>query len=782
MSPVEGRPFRIQSEPEKMPKHLVVVESPAKCKTISKYLGKDFSIRATMGHIIDLPEKELGVDIENNFAPKYVVSKGKRKIVKALKDEASRCDDVFLAPDPDREGEAIAWHVAQSIQKENPNIKRVQFNEITKRAVTAAFETPREIDLNKVNAQQARRILDRIVGYQVSPILWRTVYRGLSAGRVQSVALRLICEREDAIKAFKQREYWSILGKFEHEGGLLSAKLILVDGKKTTDTENPLIPDAASAHAIKDRLQKASFKVETVVRSEKERKPYPPFITSTLQQEAARKLSFSAAKTMMVAQQLYEGLELGTLGSLGLITYMRTDSTRLAQEALTDGRTLIAEQFGEKFLPKAPRIYSKTKANVQDAHEAIRPSQVHPDFAPEKVQAFLSRDQFRLYDLVWKRFLASQMENAVLDMTRIDITGDSCVFRANGSFVKFQGFLVLYDESVEDSSENGEGDNDRIPLVKGKDPLSLKDLIEGQHFTQPPPRYSEASLVRELEDKGIGRPSTYAQIIDTLKRRRYVNVETRRFFPTEIGFTVKNMLVREFPDIFDVNFTAGMENNLDKIEEGSAEWVTVLREFYTPFSGRLEKVKENIKDLRAQNQEVTDRTCPLCNKEKLVIKWSRNGKFFACQGFPECKYTESFGAKEPAPHGEKCDLCGADMVVLTVNGRKFLGCSKFPACKNTKSLSTGVHCPHKGCEGSIVERRTKKGKIFFGCSEYPKCTFASWDRPVAQKCDHCEYPILTLKESRKRGAFLRCPSCRNESLPVDQPASDAENSAEKQPV
>lgn len=760
-----------------MPKHLVIVESPAKCKTISKYLGKDYTVRATMGHIIDLPEKELGVDIEKNFAPKYTVSKGKRKIVKALKDEAGRSDDVFLAPDPDREGEAIAWHVAQSIQKENPNIKRVQFNEITKRAVTAAFDSPRDIDLNKVNAQQARRILDRIVGYQVSPILWRTVYRGLSAGRVQSVALRLICEREDAINAFQQREYWSILGKFDHNGTPFLAKLLSIDGKRSTDNEQPLLPDAAAAHAVKDRLASARFEVGAVVRSEKERKPYPPFITSTLQQEAARKLSFSAAKTMMVAQQLYEGLELGSLGSLGLITYMRTDSTRIAQEALADARTMIADQFGEKFLPKAPRVYGKSKGNVQDAHEAIRPSQVDPAFAPEKVSQYLSKDQLRLYELVWKRFLASQMENAVLDMTRIDLTGGGCIFRANGSIVKFQGFLALYDESVEDTADNGEGENDRIPLVKEKDPVTLRDLAERQHFTQPPPRYSEASLVRELEDKGIGRPSTYAQIIDTLKRRRYVNVETRRFFPTEIGFTVKTMLVREFPDIFDVNFTAGMEDNLDKIEEGNADWVKVLGDFYRPFSGTLGKVKENIKELRAQNQEVTDRTCPQCQKEKLVIKWSRNGKFYACQGFPECKYTESFGTKEPAPHGEKCDLCGADMVVLTVNGRKFLGCSKFPECKNTKSLSTGVHCPREGCEGNIVERRTKKGKIFFGCSEYPKCTFASWDRPVAQKCALCGSPILTLKENRKKGSYLRCPSCKNETVPAESSSAEAENGA-----
>ncbi|MBN2035813.1 MAG: type I DNA topoisomerase [Chitinispirillaceae bacterium] len=760
-----------------MPKHLVIVESPAKCKTIAKYLGKDYSIKATMGHVIDLPEKELGVDIQKDFAPTYVISRGKRKIVRALRDEAGRSDDVFLAPDPDREGEAIAWHVAQSIQKENANIRRVQFNEITRRAVTAAFESPREIDMNKVNAQQARRILDRIVGYQVSPILWRTVYRGLSAGRVQSVALRLICEREDAIKAFVQREYWSIIGRFEHETTPFSAKLIAIDGKKQSDAEHPLLGDAAAAHAVKERLSGASFAVSGVVRSEKERKPYPPFITSTLQQEAARKLSFSAAKTMMVAQQLYEGLELGDLGSLGLITYMRTDSTRVAQEAIADARNIIASLFGSRFLPASPRLYGKSK-NVQDAHEAIRPSQVDVSFAPDAVRGYLSRDQYRLYELIWKRFLASQMENAVLDLTRIDLRGAGCDFRANGSIMKFQGFLALYDESIEDGTENGEGENERMPEARENDPVALRDLQEKQHFTQPPPRYSEASLVRELEDKGIGRPSTYAQIIDTLKRRKYVDVQKRRFSPTDIGYTVKNILVREFPEIFDVNFTAGMENSLDKIEEGEVEWIRVLKDFYEPFSGRLDTVKENIKELRAQNQEVTERICPLCNKEHLVIKWSRNGRFYACQGFPACKYTESLGEREPAPHGEKCDQCGAPMVVLSVNGRKFLGCSRYPECKNTRSLSTGVNCPHAGCNGTIVERRTRKGKVFYGCSNYPKCTFASWDRPVAIACETCKSPILTYKETRRKGAFYRCPSCRTERPIADVQQADAEQSAE----
>jgi DNA topoisomerase I len=753
-----------------MAKHLVVVESPAKCKTISKYLGKDYSVRATMGHIIDLPEKELGIDIENNFEPKYTVSKGKRKVIRALKEEAARSDDVFLAPDPDREGEAIAWHVAEAIKGVNKNVRRVQFNEITKRAVLAALENPHDIDEKKVNAQQARRILDRIVGYQVSPVLWRTVFRGLSAGRVQSVALRLICEREEAIRLFKEKEYWSIEGKFEHGKTVFTAKLLSLDGKKAADIDDPLIPDGASAATVKERLNNGRFSVSDVVRSEKERKPYPPFITSTLQQEAARKLSYSAAKTMMIAQQLYEGLELGELGSLGLITYMRTDSVRSAQEAIADARKVITAQFGSKFLPSSPRIFGKIKKeNVQDAHEAIRPSQVDAAFSPDKVQKFLSRDQFRLYELVWKRFLASQMENAILDMTRIDIAGDGCVFRANGSILKFQGFLVLYDESAEDSVENGEEQNEKLPDVKPPAKVELMGLIDKQHFTQPPPRYSEASIVRELEDKGIGRPSTYAQIIDTIKRRKYVNVESRRFTPTDVGFTVKNMLVKEFPDIFDVGFTASMESNLDKIEEGEAEWKTVLKEFYGPFSKRLEAVRQNIKELRAQNQEVTDRMCPLCGNNKLAIKWSRNGKFLACLGFPSCKYTESLGKREPAPNGEKCDTCGAPMVVLTINGRKFLGCSRYPECKTTKSLSIGVHCPQPDCSGAIVERRTWRGKTFYGCSTYPKCTFATWDRPIAEKCAACGYPLMVQKENRRKGAYLRCPSCKAET-PAEAPA------------
>ncbi len=754
-----------------MAKHLVIVESPAKCKTISKYLGKDYTVKATMGHIIDLPEKELGVDIEKDFRPKYTPSKGKRKVLRELKNEAMKVENVFLAPDPDREGEAIAWHVAETIKNENSSIKRVMFNEITKRAVLAAFEQPKEIDMNKVNAQQARRILDRIVGYQVSPILWRTVFKGLSAGRVQSVALRLICEREELIRAFVQKEYWSIQGLFEYNDSQFSAKLFSVDEFKG-DQENPLIPDEAAAKKIVERLKDKSFSVVDVVRTEKQRKPYPPFITSTLQQEAARKLGFSAAKTMMVAQQLYEGLELGDLGSLGLITYMRTDSTRIAQEALQDARKVIGTLFGDKHLPSQPRLYGKKK-NAQDAHEAIRPSQVNLDFSPERVKPYLSKDQFRLYELIWKRFLASQMENAVFDSTRVDIEADKCIFRTTGSIIKFEGFLALYDETVEDNSDlNADSQNERLPEMEPNTEVKLNKLMEKQHFTQPPPRYTEASLVRELEDKGIGRPSTYAQIIDTLKRRKYVNLENRRFVPSEVGFMVKNILVKEFTNVFDVGFTAEMENSLDKVEEGNADWIEVLREFYGPFSGRLNDVRQSIKDLRAQNQEVTDRLCPSCKKHPLVIKWSRNGKFLACQGFPSCKHTEPLEKSESTVADELCDKCGAPMIVLSMNGSRFLGCSRFPECKNTKSMSTGVHCPQDGCKGSLVERKTRRGKIFFGCSEYPECTFATWDRPVDQKCSKCGFPMIVYKETKRSGTVLKCPSCKAEFPVPGQTPSD----------
>jgi len=508
-----------------------------------------------------------------------------------------------------------------------------------------------------------------------------------------------------------------------------------------------------------------------MTHSDKTRKPYPPFITSTLQQEAARKLGFSAAKTMLIAQQLYEGLELGDLGTLGLITYMRTDSTRVADEAMTNASNLIRELFGEKHLPEAPRVYGKSKT-AQDAHEAIRPSQVALEFQPANVRKYLSRDQYRLYELVWKRFLASQMANAIFDFVKIDLAADGCVFRSTGSVPKFDGFLALYDETTEEGGDE-EGQNDRLPELTVSSQVAIKDLVDRQHFTQPPPRYSEASLVRELEDKGIGRPSTYAQIIDTLKRRKYVDVANKRFIPTEVGFMVRKILIKEFPEVFDVGFTAEMEGSLDKVEHGEADWVTVLREFYGPFNKRLEAVKGEIKELRAQNQEVTDRTCPECKKFPLVIKWSKNGKFLACQGFPACKYTEPLQKIQTIETDEICDKCGAKMVILNIKNNRFLGCSRYPECRNTRSLSTGVPCPVKGCPGTLIERNTKRGKVFYGCSAHPACNYATWDRPVNEHCTACGYPILVYKETKRKGTFNRCPKCKTE-YPISPPVEAAE--------
>lgn len=744
-----------------MSKNLVIVESPAKCKTISKYLGKNFSVQATMGHIIDLPEKEIGIDFEHDFKPKYITSKGKKKVLQTLCAEAKKADVVYLAPDPDREGEAIAWHVAESIAKFNTNVKRVLFNEITKPAVLAAIANPLTLDMNKVNAQQARRILDRIVGYQVSPVLWKTVFRGLSAGRVQSVALRIICEREEAIKAFKQEEYWTIEALLEKTGSIFRARLISIDGAKAE------IGNGEAAQILLKRLSKKPYIVSDVERKEKSRKPYPPFITSTLQQDAARKLGYSAAKTMMIAQQLYEGLELGEMGTMGLITYMRTDSTRIADEALKAARTYIGAQFGDKYLPPAPRAYSRSK-NAQDAHEAIRPSQITADFHPDKIANFLARDQMRLYELIWKRFLACQMTNAIFDATRVDITVDNCIFRANGSIQKFDGFLTLYDETVEENVDGEEG-LENLPHIDKGDKPNLKELQDKQHFTQPPPRYTEASLVKELEEKGIGRPSTYAQIIDTLKKRNYVTVDSKRFTPTDVGLMVKSILVQQFPDVFDVGFTAEMETSLDKVETSERNWIDVLHEFYTPFEIRLKAVMGEVKNIRAKNQEVTDRTCPECKENPLVIKWSRNGKFLACQGFPTCKYTEPLDRIAPVMTDEKCDKCGSPMVVLSINGNRFMGCSKYPECKSTKSVSTGVPCPLEGCGGMIVEKKTRRNKIFYGCNKFPACKFASWDLPLNKKCESCGYPIMVQKESKAKGTYLRCMQCRIE-VAVNSPA------------
>ncbi len=737
-----------------MGKKLVIVESPTKCKTIGRYLGAEYIVKATMGHVSDLPERELGVDLENEFLPKYVVAKGKKKLITELKKDAKESDTIYLAPDPDREGEAIAWHVAEAIKADPSKLKRIQFNEITQSAIKEAIRNPHDIDMNKVNAQQARRVLDRIVGYKISPILWKTLYRGLSAGRVQSVALRIICEREREIEGFVPEEYWTVTADMRYQGIPFLAKLHSVDGKKT------VISNEEQAALIEQAVVGKPFIVSDVVKKEKKRKPYAPFITSTLQQDAARKFGFSAAKTMMVAQQLYEGLELGALGTVGLITYMRTDSTRISSEALEGAKSVIAELFDKPYHIKEARYYGKSK-NAQDAHEAIRPSYVTLDHAPNRIQDYLSKDQLRLYELIWKRFLASQMPDAVIDATRIDMNVANATFRSNGSVIKFDGFLAIYEESKE-SKDGEENDNGVLPDLKVDTSVDPEKIVKKQHFTQPPARFSEAMLVRELEKKGIGRPSTYAQIIDTLKKRNYVEVDKKRFTPTEIAFKVIDILVAQFKDVLEVGFTADMELKLDAVEEGSVEWINVLKEFYAPFEQQLTAVTGRLKELKEEHQEITDKECPGCGEHKLIVRWSRNGKFLACPGFPKCRYTESLEPEVREETDKLCEKCGSPMVIISRGGSKFLGCSTYPECKNIKSVTTGIKCPTEGCEGELVERKTKRGKVFFGCNAYPKCRYATWDKPLQEDCPSCGHKILVEKETKAKGLFKMCPECKTE--------------------
>ncbi|MGM0444437.1 MAG: type I DNA topoisomerase [Fibrobacterota bacterium] len=736
-----------------MASKLVIVESPTKCKTIGRYLGKEYTVKATMGHIADLPVRKLGVDIEDNFTPEYVVSRDKKKVVKELKNEVAGVDEVFLAPDPDREGEAIAWHVARVLKCDPEKVHRIQFNEITKNAVNDAIQNPHDIDMNKVNAQQARRVLDRVVGYKISPMLWKVLYRGLSAGRVQSVALRIICEREDEIRAFKPEEYWTITAQLKDGQMPFEAKLQLLDGKKA------VVSTEEEATAVTDRVTGKPFTVSSVEKKQKKRNPYPPFITSTLQQDAARKFGFSASKTMMVAQQLYEGLSLGKLGTVGLITYMRTDSVRIANEALGAAKKYVAERFDAPYRLKSVRQFGSSK-KAQDAHEAIRPAHISADYEPTSLQKHLTGDQNKLYTLIWNRFIASQMAPAVIDLTKIDFTVENAVFRSNGSVMRFDGFLKVYEES-KDTGKGAKGDNLLPDLAEGAS-LTPEKIDSKQHFTKPPARYSEALLVSQLEKLGIGRPSTYAQIIKTLSSRKYVDLEKRRFFPTELGYKVKEILINEFEDIFNVDFTARMEENLDKVEAGDADWVETLKSFYAPFSEKLDEMAGHVAELKKKNQEETDRTCPKCGEHKLIIRWSRNGKFLACPGFPKCKYAESL-EQDYEESDEKCDKCGAPMRIIKRGNGRFLGCSQYPDCKNIKPISTGIDCPEDDCNGQIVERSSKRGKSFYGCSQYPDCKFVLWDQPVKEKCSSCGYPVLVKKNTKKKGEFKLCPSCKAES-------------------
>jgi DNA topoisomerase-1 len=745
---------------------LIIVESPTKIKTLKKFLGQGYAVLATKGHILDLPKSKLGVDLANGFQPHYTTIHGKAQIIKDLVKEASGKARVFLAPDPDREGEAIAHHLSLKLAAIAGEIKRVTFNEITKNAVLKGLEEAADLDMRKVYAQQARRILDRLVGYQVSPILWQTVYSGLSAGRVQSVALRMICEREREILSFEPREYWSVDADFEASDQRFPAKLVRIDGK---DVE---ISNQEAAEATVADIKTHSYRVSEVTKDERKRYPLPPYITSTLQQDAARQVGFSAQKTMIIAQQLYEGVELGGQGSVGLITYMRTDSIRSADEAIAAARAFVGSKYGSRYLPESPRIF-KPKKRSQDAHEAIRPTNLENE--PSLIRQYLSSDQYKLYNLIFGRFVASQMEPAVYDQVRVDITGDRYLFRAVDTKLKFDGYLKVYEEASDDDN-GGKNGTTPLPDLSADQQVRLIEVTPDQHFTKPPPRYSEASLVKELEANGIGRPSTYAQIINTLKQRKYVEIDRRRLTPTELGTTVSRILVEHFERIFDIKFTAVMEDELDRIEEGEDDWVKVLNDFYLPFSENLKEVEGKIVNIRQSAQEESNELCDKCGAA-MVVKWGRNGKFLACSAYPDCRNTRPLDNSDNGEPVERdCPKCGEPLVYRRGRFGKFIACSSYPDCKYTESITTGVKCPMKECDGELAQRRSARGKIFYGCTKYPECKFASWYKPVARECTACGHPLMVEKETRKLGRHLACPECKHvERLSEEEPVSAEHN-------
>ncbi|MBL4819114.1 MAG: type I DNA topoisomerase [Deltaproteobacteria bacterium] len=745
-----------------MAKSLVIVESPAKARTIRKYLGNEYDVKASVGHIIDLPPNRMGVDLESgDFTPEYVPIQGKGKIISDIQKSAKHVDQVYLAPDPDREGEAIAFHLADIIHEKHPKVpvSRVRFHEITKKAVLNAFSKSTTIDTKLYDAQQARRILDRIVGYQISPILWKKVRRGLSAGRVQSVALRLVVDREREIQAFKTQEYWSIEALSDAgKKPLFTSKLLKTDGKKAK------IENADQAGQIKSELEAAKPAVSDVTKKRRQRKPGPPFITSKLQQDAARAFRFTAKRTMMIAQSLYEGIDLGEEGHVGLITYMRTDSTRVSNDAIQAVRGYIGDNFGPDFLPEKPNFF-KTKKSAQEAHEAIRPTSMH--YTPDFVKRFLKPEQFKLYKLIWERFVASQMSPAQYDRTQIDITADKHLLRATGSILVFEGFLKVYQEQQDEDDKNAKAEDEeekiKLPAAQKGDLIIFKKIDTNQHFTEPPPRFSEASLVKELEDKGIGRPSTYASILSVIQDKEYVEKRESRFYPSELGLIVTDLLIESFPKIMDISFTAGMEENLDKIEEGDAKWKKVLQDFYEPFKASLKDAQETMRNVKRM-EEPTDITCSKCNEHKMVIKWGKTGSFLGCSGYPDCKNTIGFHRDDQGKivvdkaetTDTKCKKCEAPMVVKRGKFGTFLGCSRYPDCSFTQPMPTGIKCPK--CSSEIAMKKSQRAKVFYGCSSYPKCNFLSWDKPINTPCPVCENPYLVEKNLRS-GSQIKCPKC-----------------------
>ncbi len=682
-----------------MEDYLVIVESPAKAKTIKRYLGNKYAVKASMGHVRDLPKSQIGVDVENQFEPKYITIRGKGPILKELKDAAKKAKKVYLAADPDREGEAIAWHLAHSLNIDQNSDCRVVFNEITKNAVKDAFNQPRPINMDLVDAQQARRVLDRLVGYKISPILWKKVKKGLSAGRVQSVALRLIVEREQEIQQFKPEEYWKIKAILNEKGETFEAFFYGKGGKKVE------LKNEQDVHGILNQIKGDEFVVASVQRKERKRNPALPFTTSSLQQEAARKLNFRANKTMMIAQQLYEGVEIGK-ETVGLITYMRTDSTRISETAIQETREYIEKQFGKEFVPKSKKQTNQAK-NIQDAHEAIRPTSTLRE--PSAIKKYVSRDQYRLYKLIWERLVASQMAPAILDTMSVDLENNGVVFRATGSTVKFPGFMKVY---VEGSDDNKKEESRLLPDLAENSKVFAEKIESSQHFTQPPPRYTEARLVRTMEELGIGRPSTYAPTLDTIQKRHYVKLEDKRFVPTELGKIVLESLTEFFDEIVDVEFTAKMENNLDEIEEGKQNWIAVIEDFYADFEKKLEIAEEEMKEIEIKDE----------------------------------------------PAGETCEKCGYEMVIKMGRFGKFMACSNFPNCRNTKPIlkNIGVACPN--CKkGEIVERKSKKGRVFYGCNQYPECNFVSWDKPINRLCPKCQNALVEKKA--KNNKQIKCSSC-----------------------
>ncbi len=763
-----------------MSKNLVIVESPAKAKTIKKYLGKDFTVLASYGHVRDLLPKEGAVDTEHDFAMKYQPIEKNEKHFDAIAKAMKSADALFLATDPDREGEAISWHLCELLKEKKllnkKVVKRVVFHEITKRAIQEAVEHPRDISMELINAQQARRALDYLVGFNLSPLLWKKIRPGLSAGRVQSPALRMIVERELEIEKFVSQEYWTIEADLAMGKEAFDAKLHTFLGKKLTQFS---VTTADEAKEIETQLLLATrgkVAVANVEKKQRKRNPAPPFTTSTLQQEASRKLSFTAQKTMRVAQQLYEGIDIGGT-AVGLITYMRTDSVNLAQEAVDEIRALISERYGKNNVPAKPNVYKTKSKNAQEAHEAIRPTVAAQ--TPESVKEHLSADQQKLYELIWKRTVACQMVHATLDTVSVDLAaGEGNLFRATGSTVVDPGFMMVYQEGVDDSK--AEEDERLLPVLAVGDRVDLVKVRPEQHFTEPPPRYSEASLVKALEEYGIGRPSTYAAIISTLQAREYVNLEKRRFIPTDVGRIVNKFLTGYFTQYVDYDFTAKLEDELDAISRGEEEWVPLLKFFWKPFKKLVDDVEQNVarKDV---TQEATDEVCPKCGKP-LTIRLGRRGRFIGCSGFPDCDYTRSLGEdKEPeAPEtieGRVCPQCSSQLIVRQGRYGKFIGCSNYPTCKFIEPLEkpadTGVQCPE--CkQGTLLKRKSRYGKIFYSCSTYPECKYAVWNEPVNEPCPQCNWPILTLKTTKRRGTEKVCPQKEcgyAEPVPGEQTAS-----------